>query len=54
MAEHLLADIKLPTTLRAILVERLEVGFIEAVARGRRIARQSMRSRPRPRRVRLS
>ena len=50
MAEHLLEDIAMPKTILAIIVDRLEVILIEAMARGRRLARVSMRSRTQRRR----
>jgi hypothetical protein len=49
-AEYLLQDIAMPRRVREIIADRLEVILIEAMARGRRLARVSMRSRRRHRR----
>jgi hypothetical protein len=47
VAEHLLEDIAMPRKLRAIIADRLEVALLEAMARGRRLARISMQTKKR-------
>jgi hypothetical protein len=46
-AESLLDDIVMPRHMRALIADRLEVLLVEAMARGRQLARKSMRSRRR-------
>jgi hypothetical protein len=51
IAENIIKDLRLTTKRHEAIVERLEFELIEATARGRRMARLSMKSRRRRRRL---
>jgi hypothetical protein len=47
LARRIIAELRITTERHEVIVDRLEYELIEAEARGRRIAKHSMKRRPR-------